>query len=110
LLPEWLREPPSLWPWGLAAAVIVAVLVVMFSPSRRGPLITLGCICLGWEAMRWTARHFGIDLSDYRLVIYSLLLILTMILRPQGLFGVHEIWDYLPVRGLRRKRPAGIVS
>jgi branched-chain amino acid transport system permease protein len=32
-------------------------------------------------------------LPDLRMIIYSLALILMMILRPQGLFGLHEIWD-----------------
>jgi len=34
----------------------------------------------------------------YRMVIYALLLIVVMILRPQGLLGIREIWDYLPWR------------
>ena len=38
------------------------------------------------------------SLDSYRMVIYSLLLIVMMIVRPQGLFGIREIWDYLPVR------------
>jgi len=33
------------------------------------------------------------DLQQYRLILYALLLILVMLLRPQGLFGVREIWD-----------------
>jgi branched-chain amino acid transport system permease protein len=32
-------------------------------------------------------------LPDLRMIIYSLALILMMVLRPQGLFGLHEIWD-----------------
>jgi branched-chain amino acid transport system permease protein len=36
----------------------------------------------------------------YRMVIYALLLIVIMILRPQGLLGIREIWDLLP-----RRRP-----
>ena len=41
------------------------------------------------------------DFAAYRLIVYALLLILVMILRPQGLFGVKEIWDYFrrPARG-----------
>jgi hypothetical protein len=30
------------------------------------------------------------------MIIYALALIVMMIVRPQGLFGVREIWDYLP--------------
>jgi branched-chain amino acid transport system permease protein len=33
------------------------------------------------------------DFEQYRLIVYSLLLIGMMLLRPQGLFGIHEIWD-----------------
>jgi branched-chain amino acid transport system permease protein len=42
------------------------------------------------------------DFEDYRLIVYALLLIGMMLLRPQGLFGIHEIWDYWP----RHKRRA----
>jgi branched-chain amino acid transport system permease protein len=31
--------------------------------------------------------------EDYRLIVYSLMLIGMMLLRPQGLFGSWEIWD-----------------
>jgi branched-chain amino acid transport system permease protein len=33
------------------------------------------------------------DFAQYRLVVYALLLILMMLLRPQGLFGVREVWE-----------------
>lgn len=36
------------------------------------------------------------DFEQYRLIIFALLLIIMMIVRPQGLFGIHEIWDYFP--------------
>jgi branched-chain amino acid transport system permease protein len=39
--------------------------------------------------------------DQYRLIVYALLLISMMLLRPQGLFGIHEIWDFLP-RRMRR--------
>jgi branched-chain amino acid transport system permease protein len=31
------------------------------------------------------------DLSQYRLVIYALLLVVIMLVRPQGLFGSAEL-------------------
>jgi branched-chain amino acid transport system permease protein len=96
LLPELLRDPPGLWPWGLVGAAILAGFILWLAPRKRGPLITLVSVCAGWELMRWIARREGIDLSDYRMVIYALTLIVVMIARPQGLFGVREIWDYLP--------------
>lgn len=93
LLPELLRAPPDLWPWGWTMAGVVAVLILLLAPKKKGPLLTLLGICLGWEAMRFGAAKAHIDLSQYRMVIYSLALIIMMIVRPSGLFGLHEIWD-----------------
>lgn len=44
--------------------------------------------------------------SEYRLIAYALLLIGMMLLRPQGLFGIHEIWDFWP-RKKSKERGAG---
>ncbi|HEX2686865.1 MAG TPA: branched-chain amino acid ABC transporter permease [Kofleriaceae bacterium] len=33
------------------------------------------------------------EFSDYRMPIYALALIIVMIVRPQGLFGIKELWD-----------------
>jgi branched-chain amino acid transport system permease protein len=41
---------------------------------------------------------------EYRMVAYSLLLILVMILRPQGLFGSRELWEI--VRRFRQRARA----
>jgi branched-chain amino acid transport system permease protein len=41
------------------------------------------------------------EFQQYRLIVYALLLVGMMLLRPQGLFGIHEIWDFWP----RRKKP-----
>ena len=43
-------------------------------------------------------------LPDLRMIIYSLALILMMIIRPQGFFGLHEIWN---LRLRRRRRRVG---
>ena len=37
--------------------------------------------------------------DEYRLIVFALLLIGMMIVRPQGLFGRKEIWDFVPNRG-----------
>lgn len=36
------------------------------------------------------------EFDQWRLIIYALLLIAMMLTRPQGLFGIHEIWDWRP--------------
>ncbi len=38
------------------------------------------------------------DFEQYRLIVYALLLIVMMIVRPQGLFGIHEIWHFFKGR------------
>jgi branched-chain amino acid transport system permease protein len=49
------------------------------------------------------------DFDQYRLIVYALLLIGMMLVRPQGLFGIHEIWDFWPRKsqapGARRNKP-----
>src|SRR5688500_3783899 len=51
--------------------------------------------------------------AQYRMIVFSLMLILLMIFRPQGLFGVREIWDFFPRRrgrhddGLRTAKVSG---
>jgi branched-chain amino acid transport system permease protein len=48
------------------------------------------------------------EFADYRMIAYALSLIVMMIVRPQGLFGVHEVWEF----GIfaRRKRGGGEVQ
>jgi len=33
------------------------------------------------------------EFSDYRMIAYALALIVVMILRPQGIMGVKELWE-----------------
>ena len=44
------------------------------------------------------------SLMEYRLAVFALLLIVMMLVRPQGLFGSAEIWDFW--RGRRRREAA----
>ena len=53
-----------------------------------------------WEIARRLADWQGINLADYRMLAFALLLILMMILRPKGLMGIHEIWETGPARRL----------
>jgi branched-chain amino acid transport system permease protein len=49
------------------------------------------------------------DIQQYRMVGYSLLLIILMIARPQGLFGTREIFDLPLFNRLPRPKPFGTV-
>jgi branched-chain amino acid transport system permease protein len=33
------------------------------------------------------------NLAEFRLILYALLLIVMMLVRPKGLFGVREVWE-----------------
>lgn len=111
ILPEWLRAPTSIW---LGSSVALALAVGLASlrrdiagaPKRRAlaRLAIGGALAIvAAEGVRFLAIGFGVNLADYRMVIYALLLIGAMLLRPQGLFGVLEIWDL--ARFLRRPAP-----
>lgn len=69
-------------------AVIMVVLGGM--GSMTGSITAAFFITMLPEALRSLQEITGVDL---RMVIYSLLLILVMILRPKGLFGDYEITD-----------------
>ena len=43
------------------------------------------------------------EFSEYRMIFYALALILMMILCPQGLFGIRELWELGPWRKLFRR-------
>jgi branched-chain amino acid transport system permease protein len=42
-----------------------------------------------------------VDFGAFRMILFALILILMMIFRPQGLFGLNEVWD---LRRLWKKR------
>lgn len=112
VLPELLRDPQGLFyrdpylgvPWGIVLVAVIASLIIIFAPRRRAPLITLAVLCVVWEGVRHLAMLIGINLSEYRMVLYALALIFMMILRPEGLLGVREIWDYFPLGWQRLRR------
>ena len=62
------------------AATILTLLPELLRPASR--MLTDG---VNWGLAHFTAAR--LPLNDYRLVIYSLLLIVLMITRPQGLLG-----------------------
>ncbi|HMG54678.1 MAG TPA: branched-chain amino acid ABC transporter permease [Kofleriaceae bacterium] len=50
------------------------------------------------------------EFAQYRMPIYALALIVVMIVRPRGLFGIKELWDTAPWRRLigRTRAPRAI--
>jgi ABC-type branched-subunit amino acid transport system permease subunit len=35
----------------------------------------------------------GMNVADFRLMLYALLLVTMMLARPQGLLGLRELWE-----------------
>ena len=75
-------------------AVIMVVLGGMGSIS--GVVLAAIVVTVLPEALR--------SVADYRMVVYALALIIMMILRPQGLLGLHEVWEIPLVQRLRGRR------
>jgi branched-chain amino acid transport system permease protein len=72
---------------------ILAMVVLGGTGSLSGPLLAAGVLTALPELLR--------PVAEYRMVIYSLLLIGMMIVRPKGLLGNGELTDLF-----RRRRPA----
>ncbi len=47
------------------------------------------------------------ELADYRMIAYALALIIMMILRPQGIMGIKELWNTAAWRRLVGRLPGG---
>ncbi len=85
---------PSPTDAGFARSFDIIIMVVLGGlGSISGSVMAAIILVLMPELLR--------DLQQYRLVVYALMLIMMMILRPQGLFGVRELWD------LGRRKGAG---
>ena len=74
-------------------SIEVVVMVVLGGlGSVTGSVLAAVVLRVALEAFR--------EFQQYRMVIYALLLIVLMLLRPQGIFGTREIWDLAPFRRL----------
>ncbi|MCO6429510.1 MAG: branched-chain amino acid ABC transporter permease [Deltaproteobacteria bacterium] len=86
---------------------IIIMVVLGGMGSISGSVVAAVFLTIIREALRPLQQITG---TDYRMVIYSLVLIVLMLTRPRGLFGTKEITDYLPERwkarfGVRRVSP-----
>ena len=100
-LPEVLRDPPRIYDPTVLAVIAVLMLIALLRAHHRWRALGLIVgVCLAYELARWGAEVSGRKLSDFRMIIYAAVLVLLMILRPQGLLGVHEIWEVWPLNKL----------
>jgi branched-chain amino acid transport system permease protein len=78
-------------------SIEVVVMVVLGGlGSVTGSVIAAVVLRIALEAFR--------EFEQYRMVLYAFLLVVLMLLRPQGIFGTREIWDLAPFRRLPRPR------
>jgi branched-chain amino acid transport system permease protein len=52
------------------------------------------------------SRELLRDFQQFQMVTYAALLIILMLVRPQGIFGTRELWDIGPFRRIPRPRVA----
>ena len=67
-----------------------------------GGLGSMSGTLLGSAIVTSVMEYFR-DISQYRMLIYGLLLVVIMVVRPEGLLGDREIWSFLPGAGSGRR-------
>jgi branched-chain amino acid transport system permease protein len=76
-------------------AIVAAVVLTLLPEVLRSLFLQLGGLDTGASLAQ--------KVDQIRMPIYGILLVILMIVRPQGLFGTREIWDVLPRWIPRRK-------
>lgn len=74
---------------GFQKSIDIVIMVVL---GGMGSISGVVVAAIGLTIMPELFRSF----SDYRMPIYALALIVVMIVKPSGLFGIHELWDFGP--------------
>jgi branched-chain amino acid transport system permease protein len=83
---------------------LVVMVVAGGLGSTTGSIVAAVVLTLLPEALRSTFTALSGDgalaqeVDRIRMPIYGILLIVFMLVRPQGMFGTREIWDVLPKR------------
>ncbi|HEY0160793.1 MAG TPA: branched-chain amino acid ABC transporter permease [Thermoanaerobaculia bacterium] len=76
---------------------VVAMVVLGGLGSISGSIVAAVVLTFLPEALRYVKDIYP-AMRDPRMVIYSIMLIVLMLTRPQGLFGRRELWDMLSKR------------
>ena len=76
---------------------VVVMVVLGGMGSITGSILAALLVSFGLEFLR--------EAQQYRMVGYSILLIVLMLTRPTGLFGTRELWEVLR---FPRRKPAGV--
>jgi branched-chain amino acid transport system permease protein len=76
---------------------VVVMIVLGGLGSISGAVIGAIVITILPELLRYVKEIYP-EMRDPRMVIYSIMLIVLMLTRPQGLLGRRELWDFLQRR------------
>jgi branched-chain amino acid transport system permease protein len=76
---------------------VVAMVVLGGLGSISGSILAAIILTFLPEGLR-AVKDYMPGGRDPRMVIYSIMLIVLMLTRPQGLFGRREVWEFLPRR------------
>jgi branched-chain amino acid transport system permease protein len=76
-------------------AIVAAVFLTLLPEALRSLFLQLGGLDTGASLAQ--------KVDQIRMPIYGILLVILMLVRPQGLFATREIWDVLP-RWIPRRR------
>ncbi|MEZ4362363.1 MAG: branched-chain amino acid ABC transporter permease [Kofleriaceae bacterium] len=71
---------------GFQKSIDIVIMVVL---GGMGSISGAALAAMALTLMPELFREF----AEYRMIIYALALVLMMILRPQGLFGIKELWE-----------------
>lgn len=94
---------PASFGWVRSMEIVVMVVAGGLG-STSGSVVAAVFLTLLPEGLRTLFNALHLDagrIDQVRMPLYGLLLVVLMLMRPQGLFGTHEIWD-----GLKRRRAA----
>jgi len=69
-------------------AIVAAVVLTLLPEALRSLFLQLGGLGAG--------ESLAQKVDQIRMPVYGMLLVILMLVRPQGLFGTREIWDVLP--------------
>ena len=81
---------------GFAKSIDIVIIVVLGGMgSISGAVVAAVMLTILPEVLR--------EFAEYRMIVYALLLVGVMILRPKGLFGIQEIWELKIFRRWHRR-------
>jgi branched-chain amino acid transport system permease protein len=83
---------------GFQRSFDIVMMVVLGGLGSISGSMLAAVLITGVNALMLGLAEYG--LLAWRMPVFALTLILMMIFRPQGLFGLHEAWDFF-----RRRRP-----